>query len=150
MTEIVSATQLPQKSFGEWAPLDQSPSAPVLRQSLHLEYLIRKELGLPEVFNARIEAPDQSEILIFVHDEVWIDDFFLLDCILQGLSQFDVIGLAGNRNRVPRQPSWIFKEIVNGQFVKYDDKNLSDAVAHGPCPLGVVSPMVKSQRNVCS
>jgi len=73
--------------------------------------------GLPEVFNALIEAQlaagpllrgeeIRDEILVFVHDDVWLDDAQIGEHLLSALNQFDVIGVAGSVNRVPGQLSW--------------------------------------------
>jgi GT2 family glycosyltransferase len=88
------------------------------------------------VFNARITAPSGSDILVFIHDDVWIDDFFLADRITGGLAEYDVIGVAGNRRRVPYQPSWNF---IDTKFTWDERANLSGRVAHGPHPFGAVS-----------
>lgn len=61
--------------------------------------------GLPEVYNERIVASDAGDILVFVHDDVWIDDNFFGTHVVEGLRDFDVIGVAGNRRRVAKQPS---------------------------------------------
>lgn len=83
--------------------------------------------GLPEVFNtALMEAPEEDEI-IFTHDDVWIDDWFVPERLSDALGRFDIVGIAGNRRRIPRQPSWLFTDIdLNRDTPDY----LSGAVAH--------------------
>ena len=69
---------------------------------------------MPEVFNAAIEArlaagtllrgeQTRDEILVFVHDDVWLDDAQIGEHLLSGLDQFDVIGVAGSVGRVAGQ-----------------------------------------------
>ena len=54
--------------------------------------------GLPAIYNKAIdEANDDPSILVFVHDDVHICDFLWFNQIINGLSRFDIIGLAGNR-----------------------------------------------------
>jgi GT2 family glycosyltransferase len=48
--------------------------------------------------------------------------------VRQGLGAFDVIGLAGNRRRVPRQPGWLF---LDERLTPDNRENLSGAVGHG-------------------
>jgi len=49
------------------------------------------------------------------------------------LRQFDVIGVAGNRRRVPNQPSWKF---VDTNFTSDAAEFLSGQIAHGTQPYG--------------
>jgi hypothetical protein len=94
--------------------------------------------GLGACYNQAIdETPSEEEILVFVHDDVTIADFFWVDKLMLGLSQFDVIGLAGNKRRVARQPAWAF---VDDKWTWDDRANLSGIVGHGegfPCNLNV-------------
>ena len=32
--------------------------------------------GLPIVYNSAIDSDDQQDILLFIHDDVWVDDYF--------------------------------------------------------------------------
>ena len=73
---------------------------------------------------------------MFVHDDVWIDDYFIAQRVAEGLDAFDVIGVAGNRRRVDGQPAWLFVD----ERLNWDDRsNLSGSVAHGVNPFGPVS-----------
>ena len=94
--------------------------------------------GLGACYNEAIrDAKNEEEILIFVHDDVLIIDFFWVNKILWGFTQFEVLGLAGNRRRVPRQPSWWF---VDDKFTWDVPSNLSGVVGQGhqfPCQLSM-------------
>lgn len=92
--------------------------------------------GLPELFNACIQADDSEDILVFMHDDVWIDDYFFADRILDGLHTYDVIGVAGNRRRVPNQPGWAF---VDDKRTWDEKEYLSGRIAHGKFPFGPIS-----------
>jgi hypothetical protein len=63
---------------------------------------------LPIVFNAHIVPRNRNRILVFTHDDVRIDDYWLTARLDDGLRCFDVIGVAGNRRRVRDQPAWAF------------------------------------------
>lgn len=89
----------------------------------------RNGAGLPDVYNQEIErARTSPAILVFVHDDVHICDFWWRTQIRAGLDRFQLIGLCGNRRRVPHQPTWAHLD-VNGTVDA--DENLSGIVAHG-------------------
>ncbi len=85
--------------------------------------------GLPTVYNKAIrETGAEPTILIFAHDDLHIVDFYWCQRITEGLNHFNVIGLAGNRRRVPRQPSWGF---IDTNLTWDSKENLSGVVGHG-------------------
>src|SRR5262249_50833334 len=86
--------------------------------------------GLPEVYNERIRRAT-SEALVFVHDDVWIEDYFFRDRVMGALERYDIIGVAGCRIRIGGQVSWRDPDV--------DPKHLSGRVAHGKWPMGPVS-----------
>jgi hypothetical protein len=135
MIEVVSATRRSEKDFWEESALGLSLRrlSPDWRLTAHIAF--ENTLPLPEVYNARINAIDSKPILVFIHDDVWIDDSFFADRILEGLKSFDVIGVAGNRRRVPNQPSWAFQD---GEMT-WDTTHLSGHVAHGSHPFGAIA-----------
>lgn len=86
--------------------------------------------GLSKLYNIALrEAESDPAILVFIHDDVQLLDLFWPIHILQGLEAFDVIGVAGNRRRLPAQPSWCFKDIEWN--MDEHDVHLSGIVAHG-------------------
>lgn len=145
MIEIVSATRHSEEEFRALSPLGltisrlfrkDSPFTPKIEYDNNNKNN-KTPKGLPEIYNARIDAPDNAEYLIFVHDDVWIEDFFLSERILEGLAEFDVIGLAGSKHRHPGQFGWAHY-FLDGKVVR-DDQNSSGTVAHGPCPFGTLT-----------
>jgi GT2 family glycosyltransferase len=89
----------------------------------------QNRLGLPRIYNQAIrDAKEDPAILVFIHDDVHLCDFFWPYHVLNGLESFDVIGLAGNRRRVPGQPSWAF---VDKELNWDAPEHLSGVVAHG-------------------
>lgn len=136
MIEIISATRLSETDFWNTSALGIS-----LRRLAHDSRLIPRlaftnQHGLPDIFNARISAVDNHDLLVFTHDDVWIDDYFLADRVIEGLQAFDIIGVAGNRRRVRHQPAWAF---VDNRFTWDHKVNLSGSVAHGTHPFGPIS-----------
>lgn len=136
MIEIVSATRLSEADFRSKSALGLSLKRLARDSRLSAHIAFENARGLPEVYNARITAQDGRDIVVFMHDDVWIDDYFLADRILEGLAIYDVIGVAGNRRRVPQQPGWAFVDT----WLTWDERaNLSGRVAHGKSPFGAVS-----------
>jgi len=93
--------------------------------------------GLPAIYNGQICEENRGMMLLFVHDDVWLDDCYVYDRLAQALERFDVVGLAGNTRRAPRQPAWGF---VSDHPLVWDGKaHLSGVVAHGREPGGLLS-----------
>ena len=85
--------------------------------------------GLPKIYNAVIEeSVDDPCMLVFVHDDLHILDYYWVDQLANGLSQFQIVGIAGNKRRVPRQPTWA---CADTNFIWDQPENLSGAVGHG-------------------
>ncbi|MEO8758190.1 MAG: hypothetical protein ABI398_10625 [Devosia sp.] len=133
MIEIVTATRLTAAAFQARAPLGQSLKrlAKDPRLKPHIAY--ENNRGLSEIYNARIDATT-SDILVFVHDDVWLEDFYFADRIVEGLKQFDIIGVAGNSRRVAGQDAWARVPGADRLDLPY----LRGAIAHGDAPLGKV------------
>lgn len=134
---VVSATRHNQGDFLERSPLGRSLrtySAFGVKAKIFFE----NRRGLGACYNAAIDEIDnEEEILVFVHDDVTLADFFWVDKLLLGFSKFEVVGLAGNKRRVARQPAWAF---IDDKFTWDDRANLSGIVGHGdgfPCALDV-------------
>lgn len=90
----------------------------------------RNEQGLPSVYNTAIaESAREPAVLLFIHDDVHLCDFHWPDRVREALGSFDIVGLAGNRRRIPGQPGWA---ITDEKFTKEKRANLSGTVAHGP------------------
>ena len=63
--------------------------------------------GLSAVYNAAIKKSEsEPAILVFIHDDIFITDFFWTERVREGLKVFDVIGLAGTEQRKPGDLMW--------------------------------------------
>jgi len=131
---LVCATRCSQANFMRDTALGRSLA--VQRHARPPELLLfdNNATGLATLYNAAIEqAASSPAILVFVHDDVSIHDFFWTERIREALTQFDVVGLAGNRRRSPLQPAWAFAT----PDLKWDSPEyLSGTVGHGkgfPC-----------------
>lgn len=126
---VVSATRSSEQAFWRQSALGVSLKAHMARDArLSASVAFENTRGLSDVFNQNIEQADATAILVFIHDDVWIDEEQFADAVISGLKRFDVIGVAGNKRRVANQPAWAF---INDQFTWDDAVNLSGRVAHG-------------------
>jgi GT2 family glycosyltransferase len=137
MIEIVSATRLSESDFWNKSALGISLQRLKYDKRLVAHLAFENRLGLPEIYNARITAKNNNDILVFIHDDVWLDDYFLADRVIAGLRAYDVIGIAGNQRRVPRQAAWGFLDTrLNADC--WDSPNLRGSIAQGKSPFGDV------------
>jgi tetratricopeptide (TPR) repeat protein/GT2 family glycosyltransferase len=129
---FVSATRLSRRDFFANAPLGRS--LPVYRtfpkrQIIELRLFADNREGLPTIYNTAIEeSKSDPAILIFIHDDVYLSDYYWAEHLHDALDHFDLVGLAGNRRRVPRQASWMY---LDDQFTRDNYDNLSGVLGHG-------------------
>lgn len=101
---------------------------------LQFQIFDRNTTGLATIYNKAIDdAGRHPAVLVFVHDDVHICDFFWKDQVFAAARRFDLVGVAGNRRRVARQPCWAF---VDTDWTWDSPEFLSGAVGHGkgfPC-----------------
>ena len=126
---VVCATRLSRKDFVEKSALGRSIKCYARVSGVDVQLFSENKRGLSEVYNEAIEASLTDDcILVFMHDDILIGDFFWADRIRAGFEQFDILGLAGNVRRLPYQVSWAF---VDKRMTWDNKENLSGAVAHG-------------------
>jgi len=131
MIEIVSATRGTAREFSKTA-LSQSLGRLSYDRRLAFHVTPSNSAGLPHIYNRRIQE-SFHDILVFVHDDVWIEDYFLADRVIEGLVLYQVIGVAGNTRLVDSHVAW---HLDKG---KADLPHLSGSDAHGRVPFGQVS-----------
>lgn len=100
------------------------------------------KVGLPTIYNRSIDnSINNPAILVFAHDDIHLTDFFWVDQLLNALNQFDIVGIAGNKRRVPNQPSWA---LIDNNLTWDKPENLSGIIGHGtgfpPTNLSVYGP----------
>ncbi len=63
-------------------------------------------VGLPEIYNQYItkKYAKKHDVVLFVHDDVYIDDFKLRGKLYNSIQQFDIVGLAGCVKPVIKKP----------------------------------------------
>ena len=133
MLKLVTATRLSQPEFAKRSLLGRC--LPKLGEyasfGLHLAHGNRRPLA--EVYNEAIDAASHDDVLVFVHDDVQIDDWMLAERLIDALKEFDVVGVAGNMRVQPRQVTWYLQpEPADAmQPAPWDHGHLSGAVNHG-------------------
>lgn len=136
MLTFVSATRLTRSEFEASSPLARSLRVLGQLTPLRLQLAAQNTRPLADVYNAAIQATSGDEILVFVHDDVAIDDWMTGARLPEALSMFDVVGVAGNRRRQPGQETWYLQpsRMVNGKRCEgsLDIDWLSGAVLHAP------------------
>ncbi|MEX3964389.1 tetratricopeptide repeat protein [Paraburkholderia sp. EG286B] len=131
---IVCGTRRTREQFSNETALGQSLKLYAHLPNIELQLFDNNTRGLSSIYNTAIdEAKQRPAILVFVHDDVWLNDFFWTERVRESLARFEVVGLAGNLRRVPRQPAWAFAT----PDLQWDErKYLSGTVGHGkgfPC-----------------
>jgi hypothetical protein len=137
MIEIISATRHSEESFWKQSALGKSIERLSFDLGVKPYITFNNTLALGEIYNRRINAQSSSDILVFVHDDVWIEDFFMPEHLLQGFEQYNIIGVAGSAKRVPLQAGWGLTLVDNKVVTAKTD--VSGAVAHGKEPFGEVA-----------
>ena len=92
-----------------------------------------KPLG--ECYNEAIAAAGPDDTLLFIHDDVYVNDWMMGWRVQEALMHFDVVGVAGNRRRQPRQETWYLQpsrlEGDTRVMKTFDHGYLSGAIGHG-------------------
>ncbi len=134
--EVVSATRCSELEFWSKSALGLSLKRHLKQDDrLSVKIAFENSRGLSDIFNDCIDEAENDAILVFIHDDVWIDEANFVDTVIDGLKQFDVIGVAGNIRRLPNQPNWAF---IDSKFTWDDKANLSGRIGHSKTAFGVV------------
>ncbi|WP_342920338.1 tetratricopeptide repeat protein [Paraburkholderia unamae] len=137
---LVCGTRSSREAFSTATALGRSLNLYAHLANVELQLFDSNTCGLSSIYNAAIDdAKQNSAVLVFIHDDVWLSDFFWTERIRESLARFDVVGLAGNRRRIPGQPSWAFTPDMQWDERQY----LSGTVGHGkgfPCEVTTFGP----------
>jgi len=126
---VVCGTRLPRDKFLLNTPLGKSIKSFIEVSKVEVRLYADNSAGLSEIYNKAIEESTKNPaILVFMHDDIWVGDFFWADRIRDSLSHWDIIGLVGNKRRLSGQASWCF---INDKFTWDAIENLSGVIGHG-------------------
>jgi len=124
---IVVATRQNQDDFSNCTATGKSLSI-YKYPFLEIRLFPNNKVGLPEVYNLAIEESIKSPaLLVFAHDDLHLLDYHWVEELERSLLQFQILGLAGNKRRMPRQPAWFLDEHFQWDM----PENLSGAIGHG-------------------
>jgi GT2 family glycosyltransferase len=102
---FVIATQYNHNDFWE-----KSQIAIFLEKASHTNdcsiFFENKE-GLPTIYNKFINDSYKGKKVIFVHDDVLIEDLFILEKLDLAFEKYDIVGLAGSKKvDLSKPPAW--------------------------------------------
>lgn len=126
---FVAATRLSEKEFWSKSLLGRSLRLRLNQSTITAHIAFENTRGLPEIYNEAIRN-ERQDILVFVHDDVWLEDSQLMQKIRSALRFNDVVGVAGNIRRAPGQPAWLFLQGSDGKL-EPDIVNQSGSIKHG-------------------
>ena len=127
MLRFVTATRMGRRAFSARAPLCLSLGAAAQHGGLLVQAYPDNSSPLPTLYNQALDAAGADDVLVFAHDDLWVDDWWVAKRLEEALAHFDVIGVAGNRRRLPGQCRWWWDDARAAR----DDPHLSGSVAHG-------------------
>jgi len=131
MVIVIAATRGSREEFLE-QPLGISLARMSFDTTLQYAVIENNQAGLPVAYNRFLVEEMRPHALVFMHDDVWIDDVFFSNRIREALETFDVIGVAGNRRLLPGAPAWH----ATNDAMEWDREFLSGIVCHGAQPFG--------------
>ncbi|WP_342620306.1 glycosyltransferase [Rhodoferax sp. GW822-FHT02A01] len=133
---VISATRLSETVFWSESALGRSLKYFLSKGGIQASIHYTNKDGLPDIYNRHIESSTTDEILVFVHDDVWLESLGDLDwdeCVHSAMDVFDVVGVVGNTRLVASQPGWCFRAIENNSLIP-DVGHLSGFIGHGDNP----------------
>jgi protein O-GlcNAc transferase len=106
MITIASCTQLQDYKqtllYKSLAKLEQTSNCRLLDK---LHFTTNNKTGLSEAYNKFLYHNPNSDHVLFVHDDMWIDDAGFVTKLEDGHKQYDIIGLAGGVNPIIKEPA---------------------------------------------
>lgn len=119
--KIVSATPKTKTSFTNDSQLGLFLDKQNINDISSITY--ENQEGLPKIYNSYITEENRGKKIIFVHDDVLIEDMFMFEKLDVAFQKYDVIGLAGSKacNINAEIPAW---------HLMCDRKDMVGEVAH--------------------
>jgi lipopolysaccharide biosynthesis glycosyltransferase len=72
------------------------------------------------VYNSAIDDRWAHHIIVFVHDDVRINDRYIAHHLHEALNSYDVVGVVGDRRRYFGQPAWHRPQVLSQPGPKHD------------------------------
>ena len=148
-TIFVCATRLSEVDFMQKSLLARSLRSVGDLTPVTLKLFPENSHSLGKVYNQAIDEAASEDILVFIHDDVYLDDWRAVERIRAALIDFDLVGVAGNRRRLAGQMTWYLGPSAElGRSGQFDLEWLSGAVRHGSLD-GHMSVFGDSPAEVC-
>lgn len=128
--EIVAATRLSEADFESRSALGQSLEAIRDDDQVSVRIFHENTRGLPAVYNSVLRSSPGIDVLVFIHDDVWIIDKNFIEKIKVAMRRFDIVGVAGNTRISRNQPAWHVRAKSGDSFI-WDYGYLAGALSHG-------------------
>jgi hypothetical protein len=110
---VVVASTLDRAEFHENSFLGQSLSRipKSLRPALSLSAGNQGSTarGLSQIYNEALDEARDGDILVFVHDDVYLHDWQIVSWAREAMTCFDLAGIAGALDPDSSQPSWCWR-----------------------------------------
>ena len=136
---VVSATRLTEKKFWKYSALGRSLKPWLTSSMLSIDIRFENKEGLPVVYNRQLRDMQAPEVLVFIHDDVWLDDPEWIAKIVVALERFDIVGVCGATAILPKQPSSIHEIVQNDNAWHMGGGQLAGAIGHGQLRKGTVT-----------
>ena len=78
-----------------------------MKAEVKLKIHFENTTGLPEVYNQYItpQTLANHDVVLFAHDDLYVDDFKLRGKLLSAMDAFDIVGLAGCLQPAIKKPA---------------------------------------------
>ena len=144
MLTFVCATRSAREDFASSTLLGRSLARVSQMSPLRLCLFERNTRALGDCYNEALANAASDDVLVFVHDDVTLDDWTCGWRVLEALMHFDVVGVAGNRRCQRRQQTWYLQPAPAGSDesvtrLAWDHGQLSGAIMHGQDGLAILS-----------
>jgi len=131
---LVCATKYPARYFHRATLLGRSLRAfpEALRPQVFLlaDNHGHAAAGLSSFYNRAIEEVKDAEIIVFLHDDIFIHDWNLAFQLDQTLQIFDLIGVVGSAGVPHGQPGWWHGVDEDGGVVRNQSLTVSGSINH--------------------
>lgn len=129
--KVVIASRLNEQDF----PTKSETAKSIIElgfPNIHMRVALQNNLSLSTIYNTVIEeSKNDPAILVFIHDDVIMLDYFWPLRIIESLKKYDIIGVAGSKVREPFKGSWGHKKLDDGSIVISPIEEVSGIVRHG-------------------
>jgi hypothetical protein len=94
--KFVIATPYNEKEFKEKSKICLTLDKLLKFSDSHIVY--ENKQGLPKIYNQFISESNKDTFLVFVHDDVIIEDLFFKEKLCSAFEKYDIVGLAGTKS----------------------------------------------------